>query len=302
MTGVHEMIPFNPESSLDILLHHLFDYAGMFPPAQRSFPDALSESASLANSLERPWLVGADLVLDTNHLCKLTPEALSTAGFTRPVSVCLLAAGNVDDTTATLQETPHIRIASIEVKVTTDSLPQLLTHYAPLATRLGALLAVEPDLSTAVWRDSLKAVVEIVRGHGTTVALKCRCTGPTGIGPDRLAAAIAAAADARLPYKVTGGLHYPLVEPQRHPFPMGFLNVAAAVCARRARGESASENLLSQLLRNDSMRPFLSSEELSFEGLSLSSKEVREARAVAHISIGSCSVHEPDQDLIRLLP
>jgi hypothetical protein len=295
------MIPFNAESSLDILLHNLFDYAGMFPPAQRSFSEALSESASLAKSLKRPWLVASDLVLDIDHLRKLTPEVLSAAGFTRPVSVCALATESVEDTTAALQQTTHIRIASIEVKVTPETLPKLLKHYTPLATSLGALLAVEPDLSTEAWRDSLDAIVALIRDHRTTVALKCRCSGPTRIGPERLAATIVAAADAQLAYKVTGGLHHPIVEAQVHPFPMGFLNVVAAVSIRRALGESAPESLLSKLLCNHSIQPFSSPEALSFEGLSLSYQEVRETRAVAHFSIGSCSLHEPDQDLSRLL-
>jgi len=58
-------VVFDKSKSHDQLLERLFDYADMFPPAQRSFEDALKESASLATTLVRPWLVASDIVLDT---------------------------------------------------------------------------------------------------------------------------------------------------------------------------------------------------------------------------------------------
>jgi hypothetical protein len=240
-------------------------------------------------------------VLDIAHIRKLTHEALTSARFTRQVSVCALATDGFAETTAALTAITSCSVTSIEAKVTQADLPQTIENYGPLATTLGALLVVEPDLSTETWRELLEGTVAFLRAQSFNVALKCRCNGPTGIGPDRLAAAIAAASDAGLPFKVTGGLHHPIVEPSVYSFPMGFLNVAAAVTIRRARHEEASEALVTRLLTNESMEPFSSPAELSFGGLSLSCNEVREARAAAHISIGSCSLHEPDKDLSRLL-
>jgi hypothetical protein len=294
------MVSFNHDSSLDILLHKLFDYAGMFPPAERSFSEALSESASFAQELERPWLVGSDIVLDVASLKKLTSEALAAAGFLRPVSVCVLASDPAQDTIKAITETRNCRISSIEAKVTPASLQETVAAYAPLANRLGALLAVEPDLSQDSWQDVLETTVAHLATQRFKVALKCRCSGPTGIGSDRVAAAIASASDRKLAFKVTGGLHHPIVEPGEHSFPMGFLNVAAAVVIRRHCGEKATEALLAQILTNDSIAQYSSGTGLSFEDISLTSKEVHAARAQAHLSVGSCNLHEPDSDLSRL--
>lgn len=294
------MVSFNHDSSLDILLHKLFDYAGMFPPAELSFSDALFESASFAQELERPWLVGSDSVLDVASLKKLTSEALGAAGFFRPVSVCILASEPAPETIRVITETRNCRISSIETKVTPASLHETVASYAPLANRLGALLAIEPDLSQDSWRDVLDATVAHLSTQRFKVALKCRCSGPVGIGPERLAAAIAAACDRRIAFKVTGGLHHPIVEPSEHSFPMGFLNVAAAVVMRRHCGNRATEDLLARLLVNDSIAPYSSGSELSFEEITLSSKEVHAARSQSHLSVGSCSLREPDSDLSRL--
>ena len=61
----------NSRDTLELLLSRLFDYAGMFPPAGRSFHEALKESASLPTSLTRPGMLSSDLVLDIEHARKL---------------------------------------------------------------------------------------------------------------------------------------------------------------------------------------------------------------------------------------
>jgi hypothetical protein len=294
------MLPCNQNAALDVLTHKLFDYAGMFPPANLSFSDALFESASFAQELERPWMVGSDVVLDITNLRKLTSEALASAGFYRPISVCALASEQVSETIKAITEARICRINSIEAKVTPTSLQETISNYAPLASRLGALLAIEPDLSQDTWREVLEETAAHLSAQKFKVALKCRCSGPTGIGPDRLAAAIAVACDRKLGFKVTGGLHHPLVEPSEHSFSIGFLNVAAAVVMRRHWGDKASELLLARLLVNDSVAPYSQSEGISFEEFSLSTKEIHAARTQSLLSVGSCSLREPDDDLSRL--
>lgn len=301
------MIQCNRHISFDVLLEGLFDYAGMFPPASRSFLDALRESAALPKTLQRPWILAADLVLDTAHTRRLAGEDLRALGFQRDISVCVLATEAPEEVSKVAQALRlsgsaeiGFRVASLEAQSPPADLNTLLTALSPAAGALSALIAIEPDLSTPSWRHTLEHTVAALRGRSPTIALKCRATGPTGIGPERLAAAIAAACDNRLGFKVTGGLHHPIVEPNVHEYPMGFLNVAAAVMLRRALGDAASEDALCRLLKNTSRSAITCLEGVHYDDLHISHAQLVEAKERAHFSIGSCSLHEPDADLLRL--
>jgi len=298
-------ISYRPQYSLDILLHKLFDYAGMFPPVQRSFDQALRESSSFPTTLSRPWIVGSDLVLDTANARKLASENFRALGYRSPPVICVLATEetlHVTETVSALADRgQHVQLAAIEAKVQPDSMSEIVAAYAPLTTSLGALLAIEPDLSGEDWRESLSKTAAFISRVRGSVALKCRCSGPTGIGPDRLAAAIIEVSDKGIAFKVTGGLHHPIVEPDRYPFPTGFLNVVSALMLRRAMGESAPESFLVELLSNRSISEIQFHSGLAYRGISISHDQLIQAKLQAHFSIGSCSLHEPDSDLSRLV-
>jgi hypothetical protein len=237
----------------------------------------------------------------------LATEDLSQLGFNRSVSVCVLATepvANVITSATTLANTTSggtsFIIASIEAKGSLETLDTLLAELAPFAQTLNALLAIEFDLSTARWREIMSEGIARIHSSPYRVALKCRATGPTGIGPKRLTAAICLTSDAGLPLKVTGGFHHPIVEPSQHSYPMGFLNLAAAVMFRRVLGRAASEEILSELLTNQLISELTCENGVHFRSLHISHKELAEAKAMAHFSIGSCSLHEPDEDLTRL--
>lgn len=301
------MIAFDNNKSLDVILKGLFDYAGMFPPAQRSFKEALQESASFQTTLKRPWLVGSDFVLDTEHIRTLAKENLVDLGFNRTVSVCVLATEPLVDVIAaatalanTTCGNTSFHIASLEAKASVDTIEALLAEVGPYAQHVTALLAIEFDLSTERWRETLNAGVTRLQASPYRTALKCRATGPTGIGPERLAAAICASSDAGLSLKVTGGFHHPIVDPGFHTYPMGFLNLAAAVMFRRALHATASEDMLIELLKNASTSELSLQDGVHFRSLHISRADLAQAKAKAHFSIGSCSLHEPDDDLARL--
>jgi hypothetical protein len=297
-----------PATVLDLLVTELFDYAGMFPPASRSFKDALKESGSLASSLKRPWMVSGDLVLDRAHSEHLLNEDLSSDGFTHPLKLCLLASGTPDENISTArriishssQEGLGVRIVSIEAKCLPVEIAQVISKYGPLVRETQAVLAIEPDLSTPTWEDELRDAITALTQAKIKPALKCRLTGPTGITPERLALAIAATCDNGLPLKVTGGLHHPIVEKSHHNYPMGFLNVAASVMLRRALGADFGAIKIAELLTNEHPKSLSLRNELGFGDTRISLSETRQAKEIAPFSIGSCSLHEPDQDLSRL--
>jgi hypothetical protein len=301
---------FNPDSALDLILNKLFDYAGMFPPAARSFSDVLKEAADHPLTLERPWMIGSDLVLDTANSTLLASTDLSEYRLPKTIHVSVLASEGLDKAFNAANSLLHsknalkMQVSGIETKVSTESLSQDLVKLGAFIDEHKTLASVEPDLSKSDWRELLKIVVSSISAspYRSQIALKCRSTGPTGIGPDKLAAAIVAASDARIPFKVTGGFHHPIVDPQAHQYPMGFLNLGSAVLIRRSLGAAFSEDEISRLLVKDSIKSFSFDQGLAYNQTRITLEELRKAKNMLPFSIGSCSIHEPDQDLIRLIP
>jgi hypothetical protein len=296
----------HPDDSLRVLLTNLLDYAGMFPPASRSFEAALQESSSFTTTLSRPWMVSSDIVLDTEHAHKLLGVNLGMYAARTPFRVCLLATEDPDrvmhEATSLLRKEPKIEITSLEVKTSPELLDETLEQYGAFASSHGIPLCLEPNLSQEEWRKALHITVDTLRKSPIRPALKCRLTGPAGISSDRFAAAIIAANDHGVPLKVTGGLHHPIVEPDRYPFPMGFLNVSAAVMLHRHLGDKLSGATLDKILTNQDPRAFTFGERLGFRELRISLSELRAVKERGHFTIGSCSLHEPDGDLSRLFP
>ena len=290
------------DSALDCLIERLFDYAGMFPPAQRDFESALRESASCNSSLRRPWLLASNLVLDTAHSQKLSETDLSVYGFNSPLSVCVLATApfeTVKSVLTSLSKTSSpIEISSLEVKTLGKPSRAIIAEWGELASQFRAMLAIEPDLSQENWSAELDSCIEGISKASQRVALKCRLTGPTGIGAEKLAVALCKACDTRSHFKVTGGLHHPVVDPSSHSYPMGFVAVAAAVMLRRVLGAAISESSIAQLLTNSSHERFSYGRNLRFDNHQISIEQLIAAKKSAHFSIGSCSLHEPDHDLI----
>lgn len=297
------------ENTLDILLDRLFDYAGMFPPAARSFESALRESADLPRTLRRPFMLNTDIVLDTAHAHALCDLDLRSFGFTREVSIALLATSEINDVLAAAHKLRGIRpatngltcrVSSIEVKRQAERIDESLRPLCDYCNEHTILLAVEPDLSTLEWKENLERILDSLSTLSTPCALKCRGSGSTGIGADRLAHALCKVSDEGIPFKVTGGFHHPIVEAERYGNAMGFLNLTMAVMLRRVHGEAFTEAQVTELLVNAEPMAFTWGELMKYGRLSLSRDELRAAKAKVPFSIGSCSLAEPDEDLARL--
>lgn len=302
------MNSLDPHRYLGLLLDRLFDYAGMFPPAALSLEHALLESAGHLTSLARPWMIGTDLVLDTAHTKLLASCDLQPLGFTGSLSIAVLvtegtlAAVEAAQLLASRASAPKCRVTSLEAKVSLETLPTIVKDLGVFAQKSGILIAVEPDLSTPDWQRVLDETTNAIARSplAALLALKCRCTGPTGINADQLSHAIIAASDAAIGFKVTGGLHHPIVEPAVHTSPMGFLNVAAAVYFRRTLGGAIPAASLTELLTNNSVAALSFEHGIHYKNFAITSDQLQHAKQRCHFSIGSCSIHEPDEDLTRL--
>jgi hypothetical protein len=293
---------------LETLVTSLFDHSGTFPPAARALEDALRDAARFPESLERPWIVSSDIVLDRENARRMAALDLREYGFSKFARVCLLVPGSRSE----IREITHgleraverdgvaRRISSLEVKVTADSLAATIDEVGEEAVGLDTLLVIEPDLSGESWQRELELAVGALTRSPVRVALKCRCTGPTGIGAAQLAAVLVAASDALLPLKVTGGLHHPVVEAERYGNSIGFLNLVVAFSLRRVLQNGIGHTALAELLVNSDPAALSFAHDLHYQSFAISKQQAEGVKAGPALAIGSCSLSEPDADLVRL--
>lgn len=275
-------------------LRGLFDHAGMFPPAHLALGPALRDAAAFPSRLHRPGIVGADLVLAWKDWPQLTEAALDEAGFAgRPCRVAVvgvpladgpkvaaaLAARNVEGT-----RTP---VASLEVHAEGD-LDAVLARATVTGAR-GIPVFLEPRWAPDRLRGQAEAVAGLLREQGA--GLKVRCAGPTAVDRATLAAAVCAAADAGIALKATQGLHHPVPGPGS---PHGFLGLLAAVRLRQARGAGFPH--VEECLAERDPKAFVLTTGLAWRGQGLTAAQVARLPAFA---IGSCSLTEPDDDLLH---
>jgi hypothetical protein len=304
---------------LEKMLSHLFDYAGAFPPASLPLDDALRTSLSFPNTLHRPHLVAADLVVNLQsartllerheHTLRSWPGA--------PITVCLLgeAVESQKDLTSEprnaertfLMRTPAdlVRVSSLEVRFGAEVCgdPALLADcLASLEDNFSQpewLLCVEPALTGNGDEARLLRVCDALAGR--RFALKVRGGGGMPIPTNLLATIIDAVSQRKLLLKATAGMHHPLLEPQRYGNQHGFLNVLAALTLRRNLPEFRIQSIR-ECLGNRDGSAFIFNHGLRWKDFLVPADAVVDTLAHFPLRIGSCSLHEPDEDLQRLYP
>lgn len=321
----------NP-SSLELILSDLFDYAGMYPPALKTLEDALLTSGAFAKTLLRPYLVGADLVMELSHLPKVYPTLLASMGFSKgaKASFCLLGSTLQDPKSPISDERlaelvaletfnsshrrrePSCKIVSYEIKLAKEI--QTDAHFLKLALRNiksyfqeePIRIWVEPDLSVAEWQNVLNTTMDVLKdlaktSRGSPMGLKVRCSGPSGIAADKLAEAIQAVSRNELDLKATAGLHHPIIEKSRFDNSLGFLNLAVALfLARASELKHFGLSDIQECLLNQDPQSFTFGETFGWKDFKINLEELSRLKSRFSFSIGSCSIHEPDEDLNRL--
>jgi len=298
--------PMAHADGLTILLHGLFDYAGMFPPASLELDGALSESAR-SPTLRRSGMVGADLVVDRTDLPRLDEERFHVAGFgdtEAKVVVVGVESDRIAEAAAKVAQVNEahagvFRITSLEAHGTVFPGAALrdATQAAP-----GVSFAIEPRLPDAGWSRNAPGVLgllERLATNGIDVGLKVRCSGPTAIQPATLAWLLPNVVAAGIPFKATAGLHHPIVEPH-HGNAIGFLGLATALRLRQELGDAFTVDLIQRCLTETDARAFGFDGEVSWRGHAIGVPKLLDALVALPFSIGSCSLREPDEDLERL--
>jgi hypothetical protein len=260
----------------------------MFPPAHLPLADAARDAAAFPETLRRPGLVGADLVVPWKEwpdvpaalaAVRLTGAALAVVGVPlqdgAAVAAHLAASG--------------LRIASLEVH--TEGAIDSAAVAATVKAVRGVPVFVEPKWPPAKLAAEATSVCKALKAAGA--GLKVRCAGPTALDQPAVAAAVVAAADAGLPVKATQGLHHPVPRPD---FPHGFLGLLAAVRLRQALGARFTAADVAACLAEADVAAFDLRDGLAWHGHRVPA--VRLA-ALPPFAIGSCSLTEPDDDLMH---
>lgn len=309
MTEIQDLTP----KPVVKLLRGLIDYAGFFPPASLSIPQALENYCEYQNS-EYYWALGR-LVVPVAKLNELVEQFTEDLFEPLRISVVMPAANDMTGFLAGLDTIRDFNaehkfyglIDVIECKV--ESPAELATaheacqddHVAcfwelPLNDNLSPLVSALAEIKSATGRLGNHAKIRtgsVVPGATPTVAL--------------VAKFISLCAQHRVGFKATAGLHHPVRS--SHPLTYaadapcdvmhGFLNVFVAATA--AYGGMINVDSLSQILLTEQTREFqVEPSGIRWRDQFWTLDQITEARFNFGLSFGSCSFSEPIHDLVAL--
>jgi len=285
-----------------ILLAGAIDYAGLFPPASLGMADAANSFARYLKS-ESHWMLGR-FVTPASRLLELEPLLKMHRANGWQISV-LLSENYKEDLKFIVQfhllagERAHVD--SVEFKIATRDELQPIAELLPHNAQAFAELSLTSKVTEQIEALRMARICAKIRTGGATVSGFPRL--------QQVARFISACVQAGVPFKATAGLHHPmrgiysLNGKQRAPHvPMhGFLNVLIAAAAAKA---GAMELQLPEILAERGEGAFAFHKGgVTWRGLKISNRQLREAREQAVASFGSCSFEQPIYELrsLRLL-
>lgn len=294
------------------LLEGLLDYAGLFPPARLALDDALEEYVRHTRESEA-WML-ARFVLPITLLSQLTAARMAPFSTERPLRLTLIGSGSAEECAA-------IRLAreSFASRLSLELLECRLPLSGPVE---GSILTLQERLVESAlplrvffelpgrpaWDERLDATLAAIadanaRG-GWLSGFKLRCGGPAAAdvpSPDAVARAVVGCREAGIALKATAGLHHPFRHIDRqsgHPV-HGLLNIAAAVTLARTHNLAAER--VRRIVATERPFPFyLTREQLLWEDLAATPSQIRTARTLGLIAVGTCSFDEPRDGLRRV--
>jgi len=307
-TTAHENQPADTvRAPVRALMHHIVDYAGLFPPAKL---DMATTVANYATHLNGPhaWMLDRLIVpvARFDEFEAVAGEHLPRGADDEPWHVSALTRPAGDDGLAADLDA----IAKFNAKHVETA--NGLAVVDAIELRANSVSAIERALDELP--DELMPYFELPAGDdprgmiaalaGVDAAAKIRTGGVTPDlfpSPETVARFIAACGSAEVPFKATAGLHHPV----RHrdatvgADAFGFLNVfvAGALAFQRNREADA----LIDVLTETSAEAFaFGPAALAYGDDRLDANELEDARLVFAVSFGSCSFTEPIEDLQTL--
>jgi len=284
-----EVSRYAPLTAMHGALVHLFDYAGMFPPAAADLNAALSQYSSDQRG-NCAWALNC-MIVDCCTLERLRERSLFELRDLR-----LSVVANVVDLEIVQRELAGgLSIEAIDVKASDPD--DLALLHRKLPARIMKYVEVSPDRLDSAMLDLLRR---------TGMRGKLRMGGVVSAAFPRasvVATTLKDFAERGIAFKATAGLHHPVRS--EHPLTYelnsesalmhGFVNLlCAAACVWFGGGvDQAIQILEEQEPQAWNVKP----EMIRWRSASWSANQLREVREQFLISIGSCSFIEPMRDL-----
>jgi len=323
-------------SSKIALLSGAIDFAGMFPPASLDLNATLQKAASFRATAKHPWLLNR-LVLSLAEVKKLEPRFLYDCGGNgAPWNISVLGTPCVSSSEKDfikgfdwdfreirrIQERYYHSSARLDLLAYEIKLPDTITapgqaitsgeFIFPALEQVETIWPGEMDVYFEVslegaWEETLEGVTRILSEwlsenteSPVLPALKIRTGGKYVPRPEQVARAIDECAANGVKIKVTQGMHHPIT----HSGEFGFVNFFTAVNFAFASGsQEFTLKDIENCLRSENPKDFIFSESaLSWCGRELSNEKIESARKVHAAVLGSCSLDEPDQFLLKEFP
>lgn len=282
------------------LLTGLVDYAGLFPPASLSMPDAAGNYAAYRSG-PHAYALGR-FVVPVARLEEIEAQLSQDPGY--PWRISVLASGDVDADIQEIQafnerQESRARIDAIEFRA--QSAEQIETW----AKRLSEAFYDEIDgyFEIPVGEDPAPLITAIASAKQRAKIRTGGVTPEAFPSAGEIARFLAACARNDVPFKATAGLHHPMLclkplaysEDAPEGWMHGFLNVfLAAAWLRLGVDPKAIAPLLDE---KDSGALSFGATSVSWRVFRLTTADLEQVRAKFAISFGSCSFEEPIADL-----
>ncbi len=310
--------------SLQNLVAHSVDYAGLFPPAGLSMTQTVTNYAAYIDSPSKDML--GRIVVPASRLdefsqavAELQQPATSSNDSAWKVSA-LVPTVDRSNQSAELKQTISqisafnqrhqnpssstraLQIDSIEIK--TNSIDQIELTLDVVPRHMSSYLEIDCQ------SDPVPAIEYLAQAGQTNTFAKIRTGGIVADqipSPYQVARFIRACASKGVPFKATAGLHHPLRNEYRltydeNPpcgFMHGFINVFVATVMAFEHGieiQTIEEILANQDMRNFQFKP----EQLVWRDFIITAEQIRAIRKKSIQSFGSCSFEEPTRELSGL--
>lgn len=294
--------------SLQRLLSHIIDYAGIYPPAALSLQESFANYVRYKQESEN-WIV-RHFVCPAEQLDQLPPRPQTE----NPIPLCVIGSRNdgeesfreavesdlrsmdsfIHETTGYLLQTYEVKVPNASVKNRdVQRLSRIVTEQIKELPIYLEIPFVED------WQTVTPFVISSLKSQ-SSVFPKIRTGGTKAEdfpSSEQVALFLETCATSQMPFKATAGLHHPLrhFDEINQCMMHGFLNVAVAfaLCVNK---KIATNVLIAVLEETEKTKFGFDDGKISWQGVDLDLNEIDWSRQMFG-SFGSCSVYEPLQDL-----
>ncbi len=295
-------IPLITDPAARVLLDGLVDFAGLFPPASLSMPDAVKQYAK-ARGGEAGWMLGRFVcpVAQLESFGAVAEPLLPRDAGAIPWRLSAIGSGDhAADAAAIAVINESHRWSWDECSAIVDTIETRASSVAEIEQidrAFGAQATVYVELSPDA---ELAPLLAALARTGRRAKLRTGGVVPDAFPTaDSIVAFIDACVEAGVPFKATAGLHHAMCghyaltyAPDSATAPMyGYLNIALAVALRLAN--ASGDVMLNALHESDRSSITFSDESVKWRSHTLDRTRIAHMREHVFTSFGSCSFAEP---------